>query len=75
MNNKDKANALKRLTEDDTFNMLIQDVKERQVQVFLNPNSNGAERDEAHHVVVAINKIVDYIDAVIADDIMNDRNK
>ena len=34
MNSKDKANAFKRLLNDDTFNLVLEEVKGEQVKVF-----------------------------------------
>ena len=73
MNTKDKANAFKRLTEDSTFSALLSDVEKNQVDVFLNPNSAPNEREEAHNIIRALTKIVNYIDTILADDIINDR--
>jgi len=73
VNSKDKANAFRRLTEDDTFKELLSDVEKNQVDVFLNPNSAPNEREEAHNIIRALTKIVNYIDTILADDIINDR--
>jgi len=75
MNKKDKANAFKRLLNDDTFQLVLDEVKGEQVEVFLNPNSSGEERDQAHYLVVALKSVVDYMDGVIASDIIDDRKK
>ena len=73
MNKKDKANAYKRLLNDDTFKLVLEEVTEEQVRVFLNPNSEREERDEAHYLVVALQTIVNYMDGVIASDIIDDK--
>jgi len=73
MNKKDKANAFKRLLNDDTFKLVLDEVKGEQVEVFLNPNSEREERDEAHYLVVALQTIVNYMDGVIASDIIDDK--
>jgi len=73
MNKKDRANAYKRLLNDDTFKLVLDEVKGEQVEVFLNPNSDGEERDDAHYVVVALKRVVDYMDGVIASDIIDDK--
>ena len=72
MNKKDRANAYKRLLNDDTFKLVLDEVKGEQVEVFLNPNSEREERDEAHYLVVALQTIVNYMDGVIASDIIDD---
>ena len=75
MNNKDKAAAYKRLLEDDTFKLVLDEVRDGQVGVFLNPNSIAEDREKAHNVVIALNSIIDYIDGVIASDIIDDNKK
>ena len=75
MNKKDRANAYKRLLNDDTFKLVLDEVKGEQVEVFLNPNSEREERDEAHYLVVALQTIVNYMDGVIASDIIDDTKK
>jgi len=64
---------VKRLIKDETFQDVLAEVIERQVSVFLTPESSTEERDEAHDIVRAIGKINDYLDAVIADEIIRDR--
>jgi len=73
VNKKDRANAYKRLLNDDTFKLVLDEVKGEQVEVFLNPNSEREERDEAHYLVVALQTIVNYMDGVIASDIIDDK--
>jgi hypothetical protein len=54
---------------------VLEEVKGEQVKVFLDPNSNGADRENAHQITVSLTKIVDYMDAVIASDIIDDKKK
>jgi len=75
VNKKDRANAYKRLLNDDTFKLVLDEVKGEQVEVFLNPNSEREERDEAHYLVVALQTIVNYMEGVIASDIIDDKKK
>ena len=64
---------IKRLMNDETFKDVLAEVIERQVHVFLNPESSTGERDEAHDIVKAIGKVNDYLDSVIADEAIRDR--
>ena len=75
MNKKDKANAYKRLLADDTFKLVLDEVREGQVGIFLNPNSDGEEREKAHNIVIALQSVIDYMDGVIASDIIDDKKK
>lgn len=64
---------IKRLIKDETFQDVLTQVIERQVHVFLTPESSTEERDDAHDIVRAVGKIKDHLDAVIADGIIRDR--
>jgi hypothetical protein len=67
------VSSIKRLIKDETFQDVLTEVIEREVDVFLNPNSSPEERDEAHDMVRAIGKINDYLDSVIADELIENR--
>ena len=67
------VSSIKRLIKDETFQDVLTEVIGREVDVFLNPNSSPEERDEAHDMVRAIGKINDYLDSVIADELIENR--
>ena len=45
------AANIKRLINDETFKDVLAEVIERQVSVFLTPDSSTEERDDAHDIV------------------------
>lgn len=67
-----KASDAKRLANDDTFKEVLELVIERQMEVFLNPNSSTDERDDAHDIVRAIGNIQDTLDTVIGNEMIKD---
>jgi hypothetical protein len=67
------AASIKRLMKDETLEDVLSEVIERQVSVFLTPESSTEERDDAHDIVRAIGKIQEYFDSVIDDEIIRDR--
>lgn len=76
MSTKERSAKIRTLMKDDTFQDVVTEVIERQVSVFLDPDSSTDDRDSAHDVVRAIRAIQDYMDSVIADDeIQNRREK
>ncbi|MDF3607560.1 hypothetical protein PE067_16250 [Paracoccus sp. DMF-8] len=52
-----KAARAKALREDPAFAEFIQEVRSRQVDVFLNAESSSEARDEAHAIIRAVGKI------------------
>jgi len=58
------AASIKRLMKDETLEDVLSEVIERQVNVFLTPESSTEERDDAHDIVRAIGKIQEYFDIV-----------
>ena len=67
------AANIKRLMKDETLEDVLSEVIERQVNVFLTPESSTEERDDAHDIVRAIGKIQEYFDSVIDDEIIQNR--
>jgi hypothetical protein len=67
------AASIKRLMKDETLEDVLSEVIERQVNVFLTPESSTEERDDAHDIVRAIGKIQEYFDSVIDDEIIQNR--
>jgi len=67
------AANIKRLINDETFKDVLAEVIERQVSVFLTPDSSTEERDDAHDLVRAIGKISDYMDSILDDEVIKNR--
>lgn len=73
MNVKDKAAGVRRLKEDEMFNYLFESIMEDQSNVFLNPHSSLEEREGAHSIVIALNKIEDRIAQILMDEAIFDK--
>lgn len=71
---KDKASKVKRLQNDPVFQEVFEAVKMLQVSIFMNPNSTVEDRDEAHDIVRALSKVEDYINTVLTDEKIFDKN-
>lgn len=75
MNVKDRATHVRRLQEDEAFNMMIEEIKEDAANVFLNPHSSKEDREEAHHLVRALAKFEDRMAQILTDEAIHDRNE
>lgn len=75
MNIKDRAAHVKRLQDDESFNMLIDEIREDTANVFLNPHSSTEDREEAHHIIRALAKIEDRMAVILTDEAMFDRQQ
>ena len=73
MNTKDKAARIRTLKADDTFKELLSAIKERQIAVFIDVESTEDQRGKAHNIICALNEIDNYLDSVLADEVIYDR--
>ena len=69
----EKSAKLRTLQADDTFKLVIKEVQEQQVAVFVNADSTEEQRGEAHDVIRALRMIEDYFDSVHTDEAMHNR--
>lgn len=75
MNIKDRAAHVKRLKQDEAFNVIMTEIKEDVASVFLNPHSSYEDREEAHHIVRALAKIEDRMAVILTDEAMFDKQQ
>ena len=75
MNIKDRAAHVKRLQEDESFNMLIDEIREDTANVFLNPHSSTEDREVAHNIIRALAKMEDRMAGILTDEAMFDRQQ
>lgn len=61
---KDKALRYRNLSNDETFKEIIENVAQRQIDVFLSRDSSDEEIDNARKVVLALKQIENEIQAV-----------
>mgnify|MGYP003625662485 FL=1 len=66
----EKSARMKTLQADDTFQLALKEITEQQVAVFVNAHANMDEREEAHNIICALQKIDDYFDSVKTDEAM-----
>ena len=71
----EKSAKLRTLQADDTFKLVIKEVQEQQVAVFVNADSTEEQRGEAHDVIRALRMIEDYFDSVHTDEAMHNRKR
>jgi hypothetical protein len=69
----EKSAKLRTLQADDTFKLVIKEVQEQQVAVFLNADSTEEQRGEAHDIIRALRMIEDYFDSIYTDEAMHNR--
>ena len=72
-NIKDKASAIKRLLEDETFQAILAAVRQRQVDTFSDVSSTIEAREEAHAKLRALAEVEIYISTVLTDEMIFDK--
>ena len=71
-----QADEAKRLKNDTAFQQFVQDVREQQIRQFTTSAAQDVEqREEAHAILRALDKIVVNLDAAIAAETLLDRKK
>jgi len=76
LNIKDKAALAKNLWRDDTFQEILQSIRDRQTSVFLNSQSQLETIKDAHDIIKALNLIEGQFNTVFADEaIYNKKQK
>jgi len=72
-NIKDKATKIRMLMKDETFKEVMQGVRTAQVGVFLSSSATIESIEEAHQIVVALDKIEAYMQTVLDDEAVYDK--
>ena len=75
LNIVEKASKLRTLQADDTFKLVITEITNQHVAVFVNADSTEEQRGEAHDVIRALRMIEDYFDSVHTDEAMHNRKR
>ena len=75
MNIKDKAAKIRTLSNDDTYQEVIKEIRNAQVSVFLNGQSQLEAINDAHDIIRALYKIEDYFNTVFADEAIFDKKE
>tara|TARA_Y200000002_G_scaffold367639_1_gene359877 strand:+ start:373 stop:609 length:237 start_codon:yes stop_codon:yes gene_type:complete len=75
-NSKIRAEDAKRLRNDDTFKLLLQEVRENQKEVFATTAADEIERrEEAHAILRAMSEMITHLDAVITAETLLEMRK
>ena len=69
----EKSAKIRTLQADDTFKLVVQEITNQQVAVFVNADSTEEQRGEAHDVIRALRMIEYYFDSVHTDEAMYNR--
>ena len=75
MNIKDKAAKVRALSNDDTYKEVIADIRDSQVSVFLNGQSQQEAINDAHDIIRALNLIEDQFQTVFTDEAIYDKKQ
>ena len=72
-NIKDRAGKIRDLMRDETFKEVMQGVRTEQAGVFLSSGATIESIEEAHQIVVALDKIEEYMQKVLSDEAVYDK--
>ncbi len=71
----ERASRAKRLRDDEAFQEFMEDVRSRQVDVFLNIAATVEAREEAHAIVRALSQIEGTLDAAMSAETYEQKRK
>jgi hypothetical protein len=75
LNIKDKAALAKNLWRDDTFQEILQSIRDAQTNVFLNSQSQVETIKDAHDIIRALNLIEAQFNTVFTDEAIFDKKQ
>ena len=75
MNIKDKASRIRQLKNDPVFKEVMQEVRDNQVGLFLNPETSQDVLVEAHDIVRALGHIEAYFNTVLTEEAVFDKQQ
>lgn len=70
---KDKAARVRHLMRDEAFKEIMQEVKDRQIAVFLSSSAKIEHIEEAHALVKALDAIERHMQSVLDDEAVYDK--
>lgn len=74
-NIKDRASRIRQLQGDEVYKTVIQEIRDKQTQVFLDPNSAIGVIEDAHDIIRALNEIETYFNTVLTEEAVFDKNQ
>ena len=75
MSIKDRAAAVRRLINDEVVQSVLQEIRDEQVNVFLSTATFSEDRELAHDIIVALNKIEDKFQGILAAEAIHDKRE
>ena len=75
MNIKDTASRIRQLKNDPVFKEVMQEVRDNQVGLFLNPETSQDVLVEAHDIVRALGHIEAYFNTVLTEEAVFDKQQ
>ena len=69
----EKSAKMRTLQADDTFKLVLKEITDQQIAVFVNADSTEDERKGSHDIIRALRMIEDYFDSVHTDEAMHNR--
>ena len=75
MNIKDKAQRARQLYKDETFQEVLENIREQQTRVFLSNEASIDAIKNAHDIVRALNYIEGYFNTVFTDEAIYDKQE
>jgi len=70
---KERAQRFKRLLADDTFQEIVEFIKQEQIAVFLDSNATIEDIDKAREVVLGVDEVQRVIRAAIDDEAVENK--
>ena len=75
MNIKDKASRVKQLLGDPLLKEALQSIRDDQIMIFTNEQYSMENIKSAHDIICALNKIDQYFNTVLTDEVMFDKRQ
>ena len=75
MNIKEKANRARQIYKDETFQEVLENIREQQTSVFLSNEASMDAIKDARDIVRALNYIEGYFNTVFADEAIYDKKE
>lgn len=70
---RDKAAGIKRIQADPVFDIIINEIRQDQIDVFTSRASSSEQIEAAHNLIVAIDVILGKFNAVLAAERLEDK--
>ena len=75
MNIKDQASRIRQLQKDTVFQEVMQAIRDKQVDLFLNPEASPDALVDAHDIIRALGNIETYFNTVLTDEAFFDKQQ